>query len=665
MTRKRPSRAAYFKKRRAKAPAKQIIAIDGEGYTTESGDHLYTFMAACTETESVSMLSNPLGIQFPQFAQWLLSLPKEAVLVGYSLGYDRTKWVESLPNAAIYNLFHPEKRRAEKGRMRSVVYRDYRINLVSSLFTVTRRGETRSVWDVFKFFQSSFVKALRAWKIGTDEQINRIEKMKAQRGSFEGINRTEQDYCKEECMLLAKLVRELVEAHDSEDIDLAGQLYGPGSTASAILKKLDAETQTAHVPRDMLRAVLGAFFGGRFECSHTGPISRQVYSYDIASAYPYALAQIPCLCAKHGKWVNGGKKLPKSADLAVHLFRLRVEPHPNAPTAWGPLPCRSPTGEIVFPSALRETFAWSAEVYQAARLHPGVKVIESWRWKSRCKCPHPFQQTIADLYCRRLSWGKAARGLVLKLGLNSLYGKSAQKVGSARFQCFVRAGLITSFTRSMLLEALLCAKDPWDVLELATDSVLSKRPLKLPKHKPLGTEDSAHFAGKSPLGAWEPKKWSGKGVFLIRPGLRFPIDENEEQSYTAARGIGTNVLHENRRAVMAAWRDAPLAETSVQQPTMFHGAKSSIRHLSNGEYVRDDLYGRWSKPKPHKIGYQAAPKRADFDRSTKDARLTLRDFRNLDSIPYLYADESPLGIQLAVLREAQENQPSAEPLTVV
>jgi hypothetical protein len=32
-----------------------------------------------------------------------------------------------------------------------------------------------------------------------------------------------------------------------------------------------------------------AFFGGRFENSVIGPIQKEIFSYDISSAYPYQL----------------------------------------------------------------------------------------------------------------------------------------------------------------------------------------------------------------------------------------------------------------------------------------------------------------------------------------------------------------------------------------
>lgn len=252
------------------------------------------------------------------------------------------------------------------------------------------------------------------------------------------------------------------------------------------------------------------------------------------------------------------------------------------------------------------------------KLHPGIEPVEAWVWEKKCVCPPPFRQEVVRLFIRRLEIGKTTRGMVVKLALNSMYGKSAQRVGSGQFRCMVRAGLITACTRGMLTEAVLRAKDPWNVLELATDSIMSREPLDLPAPISLGTEEAAARAKKAPLGAWEKKNWDG-GVFLLRPGLRFPVGRQaRDLGSVAARGLGTKTLHENRRKVMRAWGKEPMAPVYVQQPTMFHGAMSSVRKVLGeltpwGEreflYVRDDCYGKWQDPEPRRLSYAPGPKR--------------------------------------------------------
>jgi hypothetical protein len=344
-----------------------------------------------------------------------------------------------------------------------------------------------------------------------------------------------------------------------------------------------------------------------------------LYGYDIASAYPFAMAQLPCLRPEHGRWVAAAQESMRLQIVhpVATLVSYCIAPD-RKDLAWGPIPFRDEKGNILFPTSCEGGWSWLQE-FQAARwIHPGVYALKYWTWKSKCVCPPPFRDTIAQLFNRRLLMGKNSQGLTVKLALNSGYGVSAQSAGGGgRYRCMVRAGLITSMTRAMLLRAVAAAGDPWNVLELATDSILSRVPLKLEEPADLGTHELAERLGKSPLGAWEEKKVAG--MFLLRPGLRFeldaegnPVDKTEDDKPVAARGVGTRVLYENRAAVLRKWRADPLVDVRVQQPSQFHGSKQQVRRLGKApayRYERGDDYGTWLTPKPRLLSYSAGPKR--------------------------------------------------------
>jgi hypothetical protein len=616
-------RRAYDRGRGARKAARPagppvIIGIDGEGYTDARGRHRYTYMAASTAEGCVSELESKSGLHFEQVAEWLLSLPKHALLVGFSLGYDRAKWLQSLPDEVVYAVEHPELRSGEHGPMR-VSYGDYLIGQLATKFSVACKDEdggtvskgmrggrqrrapkcrTRVVWDTFRFFQSSFVKALTKLDVGTPAERESIARMKEKRGSFAGITAEEKAYCQLECKLLAVMVAALFDAFEREGIDVRQAPYGPGAAAKVVLARMGAETQRSPVPDNMREAVESAYFGGRFELSHVGPVKGRLYGYDIASAYPFAMTRLPCMA--HGRWEYTAD--PMKVGVNVACVSYRIEARPRACEAWGPLPHRLPDGNIVFPVESAGGWAWSVELRAAMKLHPGIVPMAAWVWRPSCSHAPPFASEVQRLYARRLELGKGARGIVLKLALNSLYGKSAQRVGGGgKFRCLVRAGLITATTRAMLLEAVALARDPWNVLELATDSVLSREPLALPP----GTA----------LGSWEEKPWP-HGAFLIRPGMRFALGKDD---HTAARGLGVKTLRENRKRILSAWRKSPMGELVVQQPSMFHGARSSVWRVQSDtwdadealyEYRRSADYGQWTTPTPRALTYAPGPKRS-------------------------------------------------------
>jgi len=656
------------KSRKPKGPP-VLIGIDGEGYTDAKGRHLYTFMAASTATETVSTIENRRGLSFEQVADWLLTLPRHAILVGFSLGYDRAKWLQSLPDPVVFAIERPEIRSTVHGPKR-VSYTDYLVSLLATRFSVAvhdgetvskglRNGrqrrafkcKTRTVWDLFRFYQCSFVKALTRWDIGTPDERQAIEKMKARRGKFSGIDEREKAYCQAECRLLAKLAESLLSAHAAEGIVL-DKFFGPGSTANVVLARMGAEKQKAKIPVEMLEAAECAYFGGRFEVSHVGPVKGRLYGYDIASAYPHAMRMLPCMAHGRFEYEEGPRTYIEQGPACV---RYVVKHHKAACPAWGPLPFRLPDGNIVFPvETLGGGWAWNVEVSAAMSLHPGVTPVAAWVWRSRCKCPPPFAAEIERLYARRKELGKNARGLVLKLALNSLYGKSAQRVGGGgKFRCLVRAGIITATTRAMLLRAIAKARNPWNVLELATDSVLSREPLDLD----LGVA----------LGEWEHKNWP-RGAFLLRPGMRFALDSDD---HVAARGLGVSVLRKNREKILRAWAKAPMGDLTVQQPAMFHGARSSVWRVRSEEdpqvweYRRAEGYGKWTEPTPRLLSYAPGPKRSGILASPVVREgIALAPWRlpeSLQSAPY----STPAADAFADLRELEGEQPEWGTLGVV
>jgi hypothetical protein len=680
------------------------IGLDGEGWTDKKGKHHYSYLAACTRDECLGELYNPNGLGSKEIFEWLLALkqPEGALFVGFALGYDITKWIEDLPNSCLYLLNHGEYRKGKYGT-KPVRWEQFRINRMSTQFTVQDENKNKvTVWDLFKFFGKSFVKSLEDWKIGTPELRDHIQSMKDKRGDFQGINQEEQDYCKSECMLLAEMAETLITAHKDAGIKLA-QYYGPGSTASAMLKAMGAKEQTAVIPELMRDAAEKAFFGGRFEISRAGPV-KGVYSYDIASAYPFAMTQLPCLrhgtwefvqnpkireieeaptaCIRYGLPIYDGLKLveiPKSKKLK-ETIEIEGKACENEP--WGPFPFRVGDGNILFPVASEGGWVWKDEFLVGLQNFPNVVLREAWILRQSCDCGKPFAVKMAGYYNQRLEWGKEGKGIALKLGVNACYGKRAQRVGSAPFHCVVSAGMITAKCRAMLLEGIALAGDRNHIVSVATDGIQATTRLNLPIPPFTGTEEVARSKGKYPLGAWECKE-DGKSqdIHVIRPGMRF-VPQSSKQSDTAARGLGVRVLHGAKNLVIAEWEKNPMGDVYIQQPTMFMGCKVSIRasqrarialnlvrlgqaslsEISDEVYEafsRDRHYGNWIKPEPRAVSYTSLPKRPMHDASYRLLPWVL-DRNAGESVAYGKARIGPLAREAEQVKTLAEEQPDRD-----
>jgi hypothetical protein len=522
-------------------------------------------------------IENQEGLATIDCLNFLLDLGVPRVF-GYSLGYDFSMMLRDLPDGALYMLVRPERRAhtLENGRTvhTPIYWRGFKLTFMRRRLGIQRVewneekrksvpvGRSVVVWDVFAFYQGKFTKALKDWKTTPEAIISEIAEMKDQRSNFDRMGpRQIQDYCDKECHLLALLVRQLIEAHEAADLPLES-FYGAGSTASVLLTRMGVRDYREEPPAEMTDEVSRAFFGGRFELSRIGPVREPCWNHDISSAYPYELWRLPCLT--HGRW-KLRKGTPKEVDRAVRGARLALVhvayKARSGPTSWGPFPFRFPrnirvdpehdilAGTIIFPQCSIGSWTWREE-YLAAKdtLWPGITPIHAWCYETDCDC-RPFAE-LPDIYRKRCAIGKDGPGIVLKLGPNSVYGKCAQSVGSAPFRSWVWAGNVTSGTRAQILRAIATAKDPRNVLMIATDGILACERLKLPQPEDTGTgpdvlRDEKGNVKNAPLGGWEIKE-KPNGIFLAKAGVYWGLNaDREEIAEVKARGISRAVLYDH------------------------------------------------------------------------------------------------------------------------
>lgn len=636
---------------RSRRSVDRIIGIDGEGIGRNP--HRYIYLAGSDEagvvweTSRLDCLSTELCLEF------LCHLPRRSLVVGFALGYDVAKWLQDLPDRAIYLLMHEELRQrlTPDGRIvyKPILWNGFRINYMNKRFTVGYQNSKRSttVWDIFRFFQSSFVKALEAWKICPQSEIDEISRMKDVRSELETKSREEiHAYCQKECLNLAKLARALIEAHKAAGLELKSY-FGAGSTASVFLARQGIAEKRGEVPEEMRLPIACSFFGGRFENSYVGAISEPVFSYDISSAYPYQTANLPCLLCGH--WRNDSKV--KSSTLQhskqrLHLVHWRTPTFVRNDSRWGGLPVRTRDGTIVFPLGARGGWTWGQEFQAAQELNPLIEATEVWTYETDCN-HRPFAD-VPRYYRERVALGKDAKGIVLKLGINSIYGKLAQSKGvNPPFQCWVWAAVITSNTRAQLLRAV--AASPSSILMLATDGVYSRSRLKLDLPSDTGTWDL-----EKPLGGWE-EKVIDQGVFCVRPGIYFPLNPTIEQiQQVRGRGLGRKSLFDNWQSIVAAWQEnKPSIE--IGNMTRFIGAKSGILKSSQG-LTRRDCYGEWIDHMV-KVSFAPQPKRRSIN---SDGTLEPWGYLDFESSPYDPATLSNEAIMLKLAEMIAEEQPDAD-----
>jgi DNA polymerase type B, organellar and viral len=273
-------------------------------------------------------------------------------------------------------------------------------------------------------------------------------------------------------------------------------------------------------------AANGAYYGGRFEVSHLGLLSGPIYEYDLRSAYPAAMLDL--LCPLHTRWENKPRvrRLPAGE---VYVAKVTFS---HSEGLWCGLPFRQ-NGGLFWPFQGTGWY-WSIEI-EAARqfLSANFTMHDLWIARRECDC-RPFDW-VSELYEERRRIGSDTRGYPLKLGLNSLYGKMAQRCGRGPYHDAVSAGLITALTRVRLFEAL--GQDPEAVVMLATDAVFSRRLLALD-------------IGKG-LGQWECHEWPD--LFIAQPGVYWSPSNLSE--LVKSRGVRRSVIGDAAPRFVEVWNE--------------------------------------------------------------------------------------------------------------
>jgi hypothetical protein len=348
------------------------------------------------------------------------------------------------------------------------------------------------IWDMYGYFQMSFMRALREWKLGTPEELDLIQRGKDKRSDFSSVDDEVREYAYQEAKLGVALAGRIRDECKKLDLNLSG-LHGAGTIADALFRKYGVGDYGESPEPPPLEIVCRSYFGGRFDTSQVGYVGT-LHEYDINSAYPEQIRSLPCLAHTRWEWTRDYQE-----DLHS-LWYVRWDL--DASELWSPFPYRTGTGDIRY---FRNGAGWyyGCEVQSARKLTKNLQVTQGYRCIRECS-HRPFEW-MEEIYSQRQALKQVGdlAEKILKLGMNSAYGKLAEsKTNRPYYQNLLLAGIITAMTRAKLMEAV--AQSPESVVILATDAVYSSKKLDLP-------------LADNELGLWEMKTL--EDVFVLQNGL--------------------------------------------------------------------------------------------------------------------------------------------------
>lgn len=575
---KRKNALEKRKREQHKSEPPQFIALDGEGVTRRpSGQHDYVLLG-CSDGRTLDRWSRG-GLSTRECLDFLLETKREhpkAVFVGFSTGYDINMIVGDCDVDTLALLQAGEAADWNGYRMRYFPGKSFWVARIEG----DDIRESMTLWDVWGFFQSSFVNALQEWKIGDVATVAQIAGMKESRGVFKADERSEiTGYCIRECELLVELMIEVARTLIDVDLYLA-RWDGAGAVAGAMLGKHGIRRYTRMADESAMQDILlRAYFGGRVETFGVGVVTDECYAFDINSAYPAQTQHLPnCV----GTWERATAYHENTAP-PYGVYRVRWKG--TGDQQIGPFPYRIASGDVYWPRS-GEGWYHAVEVKAAIECCPGyeIEVKEGFVF-TPVDDARPFAY-IPSVYEERLAYKSAGdpRNIILKLGLNATYGKLAQTVGAfgraPAYQSFMYAGMITAGTRAAMLRAMSTV-DPINLVVAATDGIFTREPLNVPQSKALGMWDS---------------KTIEAGLLVAQTGVMV----SPERRHVRTRGFSKGGI--DYAAFYEAWTTKYIAAQVTIKETRFHGLGRALQ-----EGMRD--WRRWVES-DHTLGFSVDPKKS-------------------------------------------------------
>lgn len=581
---------------------REIIALDGEGWDSlnewefyrDTPLQLYTMFAGMSSADrQYRTIQNPAGLGTVEIIEFLFELAgdsPDALMVIYGGSYDFNMWCADLSEDELHQLRKRE----------SILWGDYKLSWRGGkYFRISRLEEngkktTLTVWDIVSFFQAPFVSACDSWLGNSWDSRDMIIENKAKRGQFDAEHSAEvAEYNAAELRVLIELTRAL-RARLAKVGWKPKRFDGPGAIASEVLKLNRIKDAMCESPAEVAEAARYAYCGGRFEVIKYGSVTQQCFEYDINSAYPTAMLELPDLT--HGHWMHKGRGAKFGRFSLVHI-RSRFA-RADIPA---PLWIRDERGSIFYPQCV-DGWYWAPEAQAAIDyikrtnelydLDSKITVLESWNFVEEVQPngkpyrPFAFVQDLYDYRKKLKAEGDGAQ-LVVKLGINSLYGKTAQQVGAREyrgqwklppFHQLEWAGFITANCRATILSA--ASHDPEAVIAFETDALFVTHEIPVKRGKSLGDFE---YSGFSEL------TYCQSGTYFATL-----VSDDGKETYKVVektRGIDRGTLH--KHDVMEAY----------EKESEFHLMEAPLtRFVGAGAALQQDfgLWRRWTKT-PKKV----------------------------------------------------------------
>lgn len=438
---------------------KPFTAIDGESINDQ-------YCLLSTQFDSVERFPRLTTLDCLRFI-----MKQSGIMVGFSFHFDACHILRDLPPDDLKLVL----------RGNEVKYKNFTIRyLPRKMLILQSGGHKRTIFDVWGFFQKSFIGAAESLGFTIPNEIREGKQARGEfkRDDFETIKK----YNTLECILLSDMMHEFRE-RIRKNFKIRSW-HGAGAISQALLKSwppIQTDLDRLEIYSTKIKESFdSSFYGGRIELMKVGTL-KGLHCYDINSAYPAGLSNIPTLPDRF-------KRVKEYAPNHVGVYFIEWDFSTVALSGnpLSPFPVRTKSGLIVYPLT-GEGWYTSYEVEAALKVNKKcVTIHEGYVYKA---IDYPHKKLVNDLYETRAELKRQNDGAQMgyKLGLNSLYGKLAQREGQHHHP--ILKTFITGWTRAKMFDAAM--QSPASIVSFATDGIVSTTPLSLAIDPQLGNFEYA------------------------------------------------------------------------------------------------------------------------------------------------------------------------------
>ncbi len=390
----------------------------------------------------------------------------------YNLTYDAE---------VILKLLGTELNEYKNSRKLIFYYKEYKFTYIpEKCLRIRKKKHSVVFFDIAQFFSKKGL--LKAYEENIGLIPDSYKEMKTKRGqlskTFYRKNTSKvRQYCIQDCKFTKELSEYFIKLFYDMFAFYPRRWVSSGYLAEKVLINNGIEfPQVKDIPQQVCDFAWSSYFGGRFEMLQRGFIGT-AHVYDINSAYPYAITQLPDLL--NGDWYRTDERILDKAK--VGFFKIQVDVDDLKQVC--PFPFRKknrilyPSGEFITYCTLQELIAVGNDVQYS--------IIDSYQFIPRGK-KLPFRKFINSLYQKRLELKKQNNPMQLpiKIIINSIYGKTGQtshRIGSL-FNPVIFA-FITGYSRAMLYQFMKKHKLENDIVAFATDSICTTKKINVNSEK--------------------------------------------------------------------------------------------------------------------------------------------------------------------------------------